>query len=84
MNNEDLVSKFHALKQRHSELIAEKAKYEAKKEQLAVEIKSIQDKYPEYDLSTAESVNNVIATLTEKLESDLNRINEQYEKIKAV
>lgn len=83
MNN-DLINKFQVLKQRHAELIAEKAKCEAKRDQLLTEIKLIQDKYPEYDLSNSDSVDEIINQLTSKLESDLNRINDQYEKIKAV
>jgi hypothetical protein len=61
-----------------------KLKYEAKKEQLSSEIKSIQDKYTQYDLSSVESVEKIIADLTSQLESELNSINEQYAKIKAV
>lgn len=81
--NEDLVAKFQSLKAKHAELTAEKLKYEAKKEQLNSEIKSIQDKYSCYDLSTAESVSNIISELTNKLNNELNSINEQYAKIKA-
>lgn len=82
--NEDLVQKFQELKSRHAELLSEKLKYEAKKEQLVSEIKAIQDKYTEYDLSTAESVDKIISDLTAELESELKSINEQYNKIKAV
>ena len=82
--NEDLISKFQSLKAKHSELTAEKLKYEAKKEQLSSEIKSIQDKYTEYDLSSIESVEKIIADLTSQLDSELTSINEQYAKIKAV
>lgn len=82
--NDDLVVKFQELKSKHAELTNEKLKYEAKKEQLASEIKSIQDKYTEYDLSTVKSVEKIISDLTSKLNDELNSINEQYEKIKAV
>lgn len=82
--NDELVAKFQELKTKHAELTNEKLKYEAKKEQLASEIKSIQDKYTEYDLSTVESVEKIICELTNKLNEELNSINEQYEKIKAV
>lgn len=82
--NEDLVQKFQELKSRHAELLSEKLKYEAKKEQLVSEIKAIQDKYIEYDLSTAESVDKIISDLTAELESELKSINEQYNKIKTV
>lgn len=81
--NEDLVKKFQELESKHKEFTAEKLKYEAKKEQLAVEIKSIQDKYPEYDLSTVESVEKLISELESKLESEIKSITEQYDKIKA-
>lgn len=79
-----LIAKFQELKTKHSELTAEKLKYEAKKEQLATEIKEIQDKYPEYDLSSISSVEKIISDLTGQLELELNSINEQYEKIKAM
>lgn len=82
--NEDLVQKFQELKSRHAELLSEKLKYEAKKEQLVSEIKAIQDKYTEYDLSTAESVDKIISDLTAELTAELKSINEQYNKIKAV
>ena len=82
--NDELVQKFQLLKSKHSELIAEKLKCEAKKEQLANEIKLIQDKYPEYDLSSSESVESIITNLTEQLEVELNNINKQYEQIKAL
>ena len=80
----DLVSKFQELKAKHNELIAEKLKYEAKKEQLNIEIKSIQDKYSEYDLSSVESVSKIIEELTDKLNKELTIISEQYNKIKMV
>lgn len=82
--NDELVAKFQELKSKHAELIAEKLKYEAKRDQLNLEIKSIQDKYSQYDLSSVESVEKIIADLTNQLEFELNSINEQYAKIKAV
>lgn len=82
--NDELVAKFQELKSKHAELTAEKLKYEAKRDQLNLEIKSIQDKYSQYDLSSVESVEKIIADLTNQLESELNSINEQYAKIKAV
>lgn len=84
MNNDELIVKFNELKTKHSELTAEKLKYEAKLEQLNTDIKIIQDKYPEYDLSTVESVEKIIGDLTSKLTDELNSINEQYNKIKAL
>lgn len=84
MNSNELVAKFNDLKVKHTELMAEKAKYEAKKEQLASEIKLIQSKYPEYDLSTTESVEKIIKDLTEQLDNELNTITEQYMKLQAV
>lgn len=84
MENQDLVAKFQELKTKHAELTAEKLKYEAKKEQLSSEIKTIQDKYTDYDLSTVESVEKIISDLTEQLKSELASIDEQYSKIKAV
>lgn len=83
MDNE-LIAKFQELKAKHAELTAEKMKYEAKKEQLCSEMKVIQDKYPEYDLSTSESVKAIITDLTDKLNKELNEISEQYEKLKGV
>lgn len=82
--NEELIKKFQDLKAKQSELLSEKLKYEAKKEQLVAEIKSIQDKYPKYDLSTSEAVENIIKTLTNQLNNELISINERYEKLKAV
>lgn len=82
--DDKLVARFQELKAKHSELMSEKLKYEAKKEQLASEIKTIQDKYTEYDLSTIESVESIIADLTNQLTSELNSIEEQYSKIKAL
>jgi len=82
--NEDLIKKFQSLKAKHNELVAEKLKYEAKKEQLTSEMKAIQDKYKDYDLSTVESVEMIITDLTNKLNNELQSINEQYNKIKAV
>lgn len=81
---DDLVKRFQELKTKHNELTAEKLKCEAKKEQLLLEIKTIQDKYPNYDLSTTESVESIIKELSSKLAEDLRNINEQYEKIKAI
>lgn len=81
MDNE-LITKFQDLKAKHNELVAEKMKYEAKKEQLCAEMKVIQDKYPEYDLSTTESVKEIITNLTEKLNTELNDIIKQYEQLK--
>jgi phage regulator Rha-like protein len=82
--NDDLISKFNELKSKHAELTTEKLKYEAKREQLNADIKAIQDKYSQYDLSTIESVENIINNLTKQLELELNNINEQYLKIKAI
>lgn len=81
MDNE-LITKFQELKTKHNELMAEKMKYEAKKEQLCAEMKVIQDKYPEYDLSTTESVKEIVNNLTEKLNTELNDIIKQYEQLK--
>ena len=83
MDNE-LITKFQELKSKHAALVAEKMKYEAKKEQLCAEMKIIQDKYPEYDLSTTESVKSIIFNLSDKLAKELNDINEQYESLKGV
>lgn len=82
--NEDLVAKFQELKTKHNELMNEKMKCEAKKEQLNSEIKSIQNKYTQYDLSSVESVEKIISDLTIQLEAELSSINEQYAKIKAI
>lgn len=82
--DDNLVAKFQELKSKHAELTNEKLKYEAKKEQLVSEIKAIQEKYKEYDLSTVESIEKIITDLTNKLNDELNSITEQYEKIKAV
>lgn len=84
MNQNDLITKFQELKQKQSELMTEKLKCEAKRDQLAAEIKSIQDKYPQYDLSSVESVNAIIANLSQQIDLELIHINEQYEKIKAI
>ena len=81
MDNES-ITKFHELKAKHNQLMAEKMKYEAKKEQLCAEMKVIQDKYPEYDLSTTESVKEIVNNLTEKLNTELNDIIKQYEQLK--
>jgi len=82
--NDDLVKKFQELKSKHDSLVAEKLKYEAKRDQLNVEIKAIQDKYTQYDLSSIESVESIIKDLTDQLDTELVNINEQYSKIKAV
>lgn len=80
---DDLVAKFQELKNKHTELIAERVKYEARREQLKSEIESIQSKYTSYDLSTVKSVDKIIKTLTNQLENELKKISEQYDKIKA-
>lgn len=82
MNSNELVNKYQELKNKHSELMSEKIKYEARKDQLMTEIKAIQDKYPEYDLTSVESVENIIKDLTNTLNIELTSINEQYTKIK--
>lgn len=79
-----LIKKFQDLKAKHDELVTEKVKYEAKRDQLNTEIKEIQNKYPNYDLSTIESVENLIADLTTKLDAELTNINKQYLELKAV
>jgi len=80
---DDLVAKFQELKNKHTELIAERVKYEARREQLKSEIENIQSKYTSYDLSTVKSVDKIIKTLTNQLENELKKISEQYDKIKA-
>lgn len=80
--SDDLIKKFQELKTKHNELISEKLKYEAKKEQLEQDIKAIQNKYTEYDLTTAESVEKIINDLTKQLDTELTRINEQYSELK--
>lgn len=82
MNN-DLVKQFQDLKLKHNELLSEKIKYEAKRDQLSIEIKSIQDKYPEYDLSSIDSVKSIIEKMTDTLTAELNDITNQYNQIKA-
>lgn len=84
MTNDELVKKYQALKSKHDELLSEKLKCEAKKDQLAAEIRTIQDKYPEYDLTTVESVESIIKMLSDQLDNELTSITEQYNKIKAV
>ena len=84
MNNNELVAKYQELKSKHAELTSEKLKYEAKREQLVTEIKSIQDKYPEYDLSTVDKVEALITKLTSELTSELADITEQFNKIKVM
>ena len=83
MNTQELIEKFNLLKNKHTELTSEKLRCEAKRDQLISEIKSIQEKYPEYDLSTAESVEKTIATTTNELNKLLASIEEQYAQIKA-
>ena len=80
---DDLVAKFQELKNKHTELIAERVKYEARREQLKSEIENIQSKYTSYDLSTVKSVDKIIKTFTNQLENELKKISEQYDKIKA-
>lgn len=84
MNSNELVSKFQELKSKHSELMTEKLKYEAKKEQISNEIMNIQNKYPEYDLTTIESVEKIINDLNLELESELSNINKAFNKLKEV
>lgn len=84
MDNKYLVSKFQELKSKQAELTAERLKYIAKKDQIDSEIKSIQDKYKDYDLSSAESVERIISELTDQLNKELSVIEEQYAKLKAV
>lgn len=83
MSTQELIDKFTLLKNKHTELTAEKLRCEAKRDQLAYEIKAIQEKYPEYDLSTAESVEKTITTMTNDLSKLLASIEEQYTQIKA-
>lgn len=84
MDSNELISKFTELKNRQAELTAEKVKYETKLEQLNNEIKIIQNKYSDYDLSSIESVEKIISDLTIQLTNELADINTQYEKIKAM
>ena len=65
-------------------MTAEKLKYEAKRDQLNTEIKSIQDKYSEYDLSTTQSVENIISKLTINLSAELEKITNQYNQLKVM
>lgn len=81
---EDLVAKFQELKTKHDKLLNEKLKYETKMEQLDAEIKVIQDKYKEYDLSSVESIDSIINKLTEQISTDLASIEEQYSLIKDI
>lgn len=83
MNTQELIDKFSSLKSKHAELTAEKLKCEARKEQLISEIKAIQSKYPEKDLSTKESVEKTIEHMTNELDSLLTSIESQYAKLKA-
>ena len=84
MDNNELVAKFQEMKTKLAELTAEKLKYEAKRDQLNTEIKSIQDKYSEYDLSTNQSVENIISKLTINLSTELEKITNQYNQLKVM
>lgn len=84
MDNNELVAKFQEMKTKVAELTAEKLKYEAKRDQLNTEIKSIQDKYSEYDLSTTQSVENIISKLTINLSAELEKITNQYNQLKVM
>ena len=84
MDNNELVAKFQEMKTKLAELTAEKLKYEAKRDQLNTEIKSIQDKYTDYDLSTVQSVENIISKLTISLNTELEKITKQYNQLKVV
>lgn len=84
MNTHELINKFSLLKNKHAELTAEKLRCEAKKEQLTSEIRAIQNKYPDRDLSTVESVEKTIASMTDELSQLLTSIEEQYAQIKAI
>lgn len=84
MDNNELVAKFQEMKTKLAELTAEKLKYEAKRDQLNNEIKSIQDKYSEYDLSTTQSVENIISKLTINISAELEKITNQYNQLKVM
>lgn len=84
MDNNELVAKFQEMKTKLAELTAEKLKYEAKRDQLNTEIKSIQDKYTDYDLSTTQSVENIISKLTINLNTELEKITKQYNQLKVM
>lgn len=84
MDNNELVAKFQEMKTKLAEFTAEKLKYEAKRDQLNTEIKSIQDKYSEYDLSTTQSVENIISKLTINLSAELEKITNQYNQLKVM
>lgn len=84
MDNNELVAKFQEMKTKLAELTSEKLKYEAKRDQLNTEIKSIQDKYSEYDLSTTQSVENIISKLTINLSAELEKITNQYNQLKVM
>ena len=84
MDNNELVAKFQEMKTKLAELTAEKLKYEAKRDQLNTEIKSIQGKYSEYDLSTTQSVENIISKLTINLSAELEKITNQYNQLKVM
>lgn len=83
MNTQELIDKFALLKSKHAELTAEKLRCEAKKEQLISEIKAIQEKYQDKDLSTIESVEKTVTDMTNDLSTLLSDIEEQYARIKA-
>lgn len=83
MNTQELIDKFSSLKNKHAELTAEKLKCEARKEQLTLEIKAIQDKYPDHDLSTKESVEKTISSMTNELSKLLADIENKYTQLKA-
>ena len=84
MDTNELVAKIQEMKTKLAELTAEKLKYEAKRDQLNTEIKSIQDKYSEYDLSTTQSVENIISKLTINLSAELEKITNQYNQLKVM
>lgn len=84
MDNNELVAKFQEMKTKLAELTAEKLKYEAKRDQLNTEIKSIQDKYTDYDLSTSQSAESIINKLTINLNTELEKITKQYNQLKVM
>ena len=84
MNTQELIDTFSLLKNKQSELTAEKLRCEARREQLISEIKTIQAKYPEHDLTTIESVEKTISSMTEQLSQLLTSIEEQYSQLKAI
>ena len=84
MNTQELIDKFALLKNKHAELTAEKLRCEAKKEQLVLEIKALQAKHSDLDLSTKESVEKTISSMTDELSRLLATIEDQYAQIKAL